>query len=96
MSSATIKLFLPLGDPRGLRTAEISNWNGKAVAAPRTEFDLLMSRHEVEQAGVYILTGTDPETGKPQAYIGEATGLKSHRHATTFAILHSNLLPERL
>jgi hypothetical protein len=72
MSSATIKLFLPLGDPKSLRTAEISNWNGKAIAAPRTELDRLMARHEVEQAGVYILTGTDPETGKPQAYVGEA------------------------
>jgi hypothetical protein len=83
MSSATIKLFLPLGDPKSLRTAEISNWNGKAVAAPRTELDHLMARHEVEQAGVYILTGTDPETGKPQAYVGEAEiirdRLKQHK-----------------
>ena len=83
MSSATIKLFLPLGDPKSLRTAEISNWNGKAIAAPRTELDLLMSRHEVEQAGVHILTGTDPETGKPQAYVGEAEiirdRLKQHK-----------------
>lgn len=72
MGSATIKLFLPLGDPKSLRTAEISNWNGKAVAAPRTELDHLMARPEVEKAGVYILTGTDPEKGKPQAYVGEA------------------------
>jgi len=83
MSSATIKLFLPLGDPKSLRTAEISNWNGKAVAAPRTELDQLMARLEVEQAGVYILLGTDPETGKPQAYVGEAEiirdRLKQHK-----------------
>ena len=32
MASATIKLFLPHGDPKRLRTAEISNWSGKAVA----------------------------------------------------------------
>ena len=37
MTSATIKLFLPHGDAKGLRTAEISNWTGKALAAPRTE-----------------------------------------------------------
>src|SRR5262245_16757063 len=72
MDPATIELFLLLGDPKSLRTAEISNWNGKAIAAPRTELDLLMAREEIENAGVYILTGTNPETGKPQAYIGEA------------------------
>ena len=32
MSSATIKLFLPFGDPRRLRTVEISNRSGKAGA----------------------------------------------------------------
>jgi hypothetical protein len=34
MASATIKLFLPRGDAKSLRTAEISNWTGKAIAAP--------------------------------------------------------------
>ena len=33
MTSATIKLFLPRGDAKSLRTAEISNWTGKAIAA---------------------------------------------------------------
>ena len=41
MNSATITLFLPLGDAKSIRTAEISNWSGKAVAAPRTELDEL-------------------------------------------------------
>ena len=72
MSSATIKLFLPFGDPRRLRTAEISNWSGKAVAAPRTELDELLAREEVRKSGVYILTGLHPDTGRPHAYVGEA------------------------
>jgi hypothetical protein len=29
MTSATIKLFLPRGDAKSLRTAEISNWTGQ-------------------------------------------------------------------
>ena len=52
MSSATIKLFLPLGDAKSLRTAEISNWTGKAIAAPRTELDELLAREELAKAGV--------------------------------------------
>jgi Domain of unknown function (DUF4357) len=72
MTSATIKLFLPRGDAKSLRTAEISNWTGKAVAAPRTELDELLAREELEKAGVYILIGNAPRTNAPRAYIGEA------------------------
>jgi Domain of unknown function (DUF4357) len=83
MNSATITLFLPLGDAKSLRTAEISNWSGKAVAAPRTELEELLVREELGKAGVYILIGTDPKTGAPHAYIGEAEvireRLKQHK-----------------
>ena len=83
MTSATIKLFLPRGDAKSLRTAEISNWTGKAVAAPRTELDELLAREELDKAGVYILIGSDPLTNAPRAYIGEAEvirdRLKQHK-----------------
>src|ERR1035441_1958513 len=83
MTSATIKLFLPRGDAKSLRTAEISNWTGKAVAAPRTELEELLAREELEKAGVYILIGSDPVTNAPRAYIGEAEiireRLKQHK-----------------
>ena len=83
MTSATIKLFLPRGDAKSLRTAEISNWTGKAVAAPRTEIDELLAREELDKAGVYILIGNDPHTNAPRAYIGEAEvireRLKQHK-----------------
>ena len=83
MPTATIKLFLIHGDPKRLRTAEISNWNGKALAAPRTEFDSFLNRDEAGQSGIYILTGTHPDTDAPMAYIGEAEVLrdrmKSHK-----------------
>lgn len=77
MTSATIKLFLPRGDAKSLRTAEISNWTGKAVAAPRTELDDLLTREELSKAGVYILLGSDLRTNTPpHAYIGEAEVLR--------------------
>lgn len=83
MTTATITLFLPLGDAKSLRTAEISNWTGKAVAAPRTELDALLAREELAKPGVYILIGSDPTTGNPAAYIGEAEvirdRLKQHK-----------------
>lgn len=76
MASATIKIFLVQGDPKRLRTAELSNWTGKAIAGPRSEFDGVIGREESGSPGVYLLTGHDPESGKPALYIGEAESIK--------------------
>ena len=76
MPSATIKIFLTQGDPKRLRTAELSNWTGKAVAGPRSEFDGVLARDESQNSGIYILTGNDPETGKGAVYIGEAESIR--------------------
>jgi hypothetical protein len=65
-------MFLSYGDPKRLRTVELSNWTGKAVSGPRSEFEKVLEREESQGSGVYFLTGTDPETNKSAIYIGEA------------------------
>lgn len=101
MQAATIKLFLVHGSPNGLRTAELSNWSGKAVAAPRTEISDLLKREELSSPGFYLLTGVDPESGDRAIYIGEAENvtnrLKGHaskdfwNSATVFVSKDENL-----
>jgi len=76
MATATIKMFLVFGDPKRLRTIELSNWTGKAVAGPRSEFDKILQREESLSSGVYFLTGIDPQTNKNALYIGEAECIK--------------------
>lgn len=76
MASATIKIFLAHGDPKRLRTAELSNWIGKAVAGPRNEFDSVLARTESSNSGIYFLMGNDPEIGNPALYVGEAESIK--------------------
>ncbi len=76
MPTATLKLFLAFGDPKRLRTAELSNWTGKAVAGPRSEFEKVLERDESTNSGVYFLTGIDPDTNKSAIYIGEAECIK--------------------
>ena len=76
MPSATIKIFLVHGDAKRLRTAELSNWTGKAVAGPRSEFDSVLDREESHKSGVYFLTGMKLETGKSAVYIGEAESIR--------------------
>ncbi len=82
MEAATIKLFLVHGRPNSLRIAELSNWSGKAIAAPRNELSALLKREELSSPGFYLLTGVDPESGENTIYIGEAEDvanrLKSH------------------
>ena len=101
MQAATIKLFLVHGSPSGLRTAELSNWSGKAIAAPRTEIPDLLKREELTSPGFYLLTGVDPDSGDRAIYIGEAENvanrLKGHASkdfwnaATVFVSKDENL-----
>ena len=82
MPAATLKMFLAFGDPKRLRTVEISNWTGKAVSGPRSEFEKVLEREESLNPGIYFLTGIDPDTNKSAIYIGEAEcirdRIKSH------------------
>lgn len=68
----SIKIFLAKGSSSSLRTAEISNWSGKAIACSRKELDELSKRNEASRPGVYFLIGKDSETGEDTAYVGEA------------------------
>jgi hypothetical protein len=67
-----IRIYLVDGTPGGLLTAEIMNWTGHVVAAPRSDLRTLLRRQETSRTGIYILLGDDPETlGGTLAYIGE-------------------------
>lgn len=70
--SATVRIFLVKGSPTSIRTAEISNWTGKAIAGPRSQIDEILKRDEAGKPGVYFLSGIDPGSGKGIIYIGEA------------------------
>lgn len=73
MRGKTIKLYLVDGTPQGLMTAEIMNWSGKVIVAPRTDLAKLGQRDEARRTGAYILVGDDPVVQtKLRAYIGES------------------------
>lgn len=75
--TATVKIFLVHGDPASVKTAEISNWTGKAVSGPRSQLEVILQREEAGKPGVYFLTGINPDTGKERVYIGEAEIIRS-------------------
>ena len=78
----TIKLFLVDGSINGILTAEIINWTGHVLSAPRTKLLDLIQREECARTGIYFLVGQDPEDSLPSVYIGEsddvANRLKQH------------------
>lgn len=70
----TIELFLANGSADSLITAELSNWNGKAIKIPRIEV-AACNRDDITQAGVYFLFCKEDD-GTESVYIGEAENVK--------------------
>lgn len=66
----TIEMFLVDGTAEGIVTAELSNWNGKAIKLPRTEV-AGCTREDVSNVGVYFLF-CEGDDGADAVYIGEA------------------------
>ncbi|WP_216870376.1 GIY-YIG nuclease family protein [Modestobacter excelsi] len=84
MSGKQIRLFLADGTPGGLLTAEIMNWTGSVIAAPRSDLAELLKRPEARRTGVYLLIGDDPDSpGRDLVYIGEGddVGKRLSQHA---------------
>lgn len=86
-----IRVYLVDGSPGGLLTAEIMNWTGHVLAAPRSDIGDLLTREEVRRTGVYVLLGDDPDAQSPSGkalYVGEgddiATRLRQHARAGSF------------
>lgn len=79
----TVRIFLVDGSFSALVTAEIMNWTGHVMAAPRSELASLLARGEAARTGVYFLIGEDPETGEDRLYIGEGddVGRRVKHHA---------------
>lgn len=69
-----IELFLVNGSADSLITAELSNWNGKAIKIPRIEV-AACNRDDIAQAGVYFLFCKEDD-GSDSVCIGEAENVK--------------------
>jgi len=72
VTGKTIRIFLADGEPTGMLLAEISNWTGKVLVAPRSQLDQLIKREEARRTGVYLMVGPDPDDpSRALASIGE-------------------------
>ena len=83
----TVKVFVPTGDPEGLRVIEKAGWNGRGLIFPRIQFSEVKQRKELQSPGVYILWGSGASR-LPIVYIGEGAKLlprlESHVQGKSF------------
>jgi hypothetical protein len=80
----TIQIYLPSGDPAGLRVANLTTRTVRVFEVPRSLLGEFLKRPEAGQVGVYYLIGAgDDET--PQCYIGQSgnVGVRLQQHTGT-------------
>ncbi len=85
----SVRLYLVEGSPTGILTAEIMNWTGHVLVAPRSRLGDALQRDEASRTGVYFLVGDDPDQPtKARVYIGEGDSvvdrIKSHATSKDF------------
>ena len=71
----SVRIFIPTGEPEGLRVIEKSNWIGHGLSFPRSIYEDVRSRDELTRTGVYILWGPGESGQMTRAYIGQGDNL---------------------
>ena len=86
MYGKTIELYLVNGTADSIVTAELSNWNGKAIKIPRIEVQDC-KREDIMQPGVYFLFCYDEDNDEDSVYIGEAENVRDRlkQHISDFS-----------
>jgi hypothetical protein len=77
MRPQTIQIFLPAGDPRGMRVAEITTRIVRVIEIPRSQLAEFIKTPEAQQVGVYFLMGELSDAGLPRVYIGQSGNVGS-------------------
>ena len=75
MTPKTIQIFLPGGDPQGIRIAEITTRIMQAIEVPRSLLADFLKMPESKQVAVYFLIGSSDDVEDPQVYIGQTGDL---------------------
>jgi hypothetical protein len=68
----SLQLFFIDGTPDGMLTAQIFNWTGHVLLAPRIRLAEALKREQSGFTGVYILLGDSDDSNLVRAYIGES------------------------
>lgn len=73
----TIQIFLPSGDPRGIRVAEITTRIVQVIEIPRSLLQDFLKMPESQQVAVYFLFGQSEDGADQKVYIGQTGDLRA-------------------
>jgi predicted GIY-YIG superfamily endonuclease len=73
----TIQHFLPTGDPRGIRIAEITTRIVQVIEVPRSLLQDFLGMPESGQVAVYFLFGQSDDSAESRVYIGQTGDLRA-------------------
>jgi predicted GIY-YIG superfamily endonuclease len=73
----TIQIFLPSGEPHGIRIAEITTRIVQVIEVPRSLLSNFLGMEQSSQVGVYFLIGEDTEEGDRLVYVGQTGDLRA-------------------
>lgn len=73
----TIQIFLPHGDPRGIRVAEITTRIVQIIEVPRSLLPEFLKMPESDQVALYFLFGEAEDGSEPKVYIGQTGDLRA-------------------
>jgi hypothetical protein len=73
----TIRIFVPDGDPEGLRVIDRMNWTGLGIVFPRSDWPKIRQRPDFSKPGVYILIGYVSDDDLATVYIGQGDVLRA-------------------
>lgn len=76
-NAKTIQFFLPTGDPRGLRIAEITTRIVQVIEVPRSLLQDFQAMPESQQVALYFLFGESEDDAQAQVYIGQTSDLRA-------------------
>ena len=73
----TIRIFVPDGDPEGVRLIDRMNWTGLGLVFRRSDWSKVRERAEMQSIGIYVLVGyRNEDDNLPTLYVGQADGVK--------------------
>src|SRR5690554_2015495 len=77
LTPKTIQIFLPAGDPQGIRVAEITTRIVQVIEVPRSLIADFLEMPESQQVAVYFLVGESDDGSDRRVYVGQTGSLKS-------------------
>lgn len=77
LTPKTIQIYLPGGDPRGIRVAEITTRIVQVIEVPRSLLSSFLSMDESSQVAVYFLIGESEDGTERKVYVGQTGDLRA-------------------